>query len=93
MMSGNILEKTRNDDIINKLSFRDHDVLSKLEREYDVRIEVDCSKRIVKIKGHSVDVANVQEKIAEILKDIKDNKSKFKDKIFVHYRVISTYLK
>jgi O-acetyl-ADP-ribose deacetylase (regulator of RNase III) len=95
MISENILEKTMimNDDIINKFSFRDHDMLRKLEREYDVRIEVDCSKMIVKIKGHSVDVANVQEKIAEILKDIKDNKSKFKDNILVHYRVFSTYLK
>ena len=95
MMSENILEKTMtmNDDIINKFSFRDHDMLRKLEREYDVRIEVDCSSGMVRIKGHSVDVANVQEKIAEILKDIKDNERKFEGKILVHYRVFSTYLK
>jgi hypothetical protein len=83
-ISENILEKTMNDNVITKFSFRDHEKLCNLEREYDVRIEVDCSRGMIKIKGHSVDVANVQEKIAGILKDIKDNERKFEGKILVH---------
>jgi hypothetical protein len=83
-ISENILDKTMNDNVITKFSFRDHEKLRKLEREYDVRIEVDCSRGMVRIKGHSVDVANVQEKIAGILKDIKDNERKFEGKILVH---------
>jgi hypothetical protein len=83
-ISENILEKTMNDNVITKFSFRDHEKLRNLEREYDVRIEVDCSRGMVRIKGHSVDVANVQEKIAGILKDIKDNERKFEGKILVY---------
>ena len=88
-MNQNIREKIINDDMVKK--FTDHDLrkLNKLEGDYDFEINVDQHKAEVKLKGHILDIANVQEKVNEILKDAKDNENK--GKILMTYTVwIST---
>ena len=77
-MSQYIQERTISDDIIKNFTDRDVQELSKLERDYDFEIKVDQDKRKITFKGHILDIPNVQEKINEILKGIKDNDSKGK---------------
>lgn len=77
-MTQNIQKTTISDDIIKKIPERDVQKLKKVEREYDFEIEIDKGKKEVRFKGHILDIVNVQQKINEILNDIKDNENKGK---------------
>ena len=79
-------EKTIYDDFIENFTDRDLEKLHELERDNDVKIKVDKSKGMVTIQGYTVDIANVQERIGKILKDIKVNESK--GKILMNYNKI-----
>ena len=74
----NVHEKTIKNDVIKNFTDRDREKLLVLERDDDVKINVDKSKGTVTIKGYIADVENVRGKMIKILKDIKDNKSKGK---------------
>ena len=77
-MKQNIQKRTISDNIIKKIHERDVQELEKLEREYDFEIEIDKGKKEIRFKGHILDIVNVQQKINEILNDIKDNENKGK---------------
>ena len=64
----NIDERPIRDDMIKKFTNGDLQKLLKLERDFDFVITVDQSKGEVTFKGHLHDIANVQEKINEIVK-------------------------
>ena len=64
----NIEERHIRDDMIKKFTFSDFKNLRKLGRDFDFDIEVDERKGEVTFKGHVHDIANVQEKVNEIVK-------------------------
>jgi O-acetyl-ADP-ribose deacetylase (regulator of RNase III) len=73
-----IKDQPMNDEVIKKFTDRDLEKLRKLERDFDVKINVEQKKGSVKIKGHFDDVSTVQEEIRTILKDITENEPKGK---------------
>ncbi|CAB4021318.1 poly [ADP-ribose] polymerase 14-like, partial [Paramuricea clavata] len=72
----NIDEKIINNDVVRNFTDRDLEKLLVLERDNDVKINVDKNKGMVTMEGYFADVATVQERIIKILKDVKDNESK-----------------
>jgi hypothetical protein len=74
-MKENIQEKTMKDDVIKKFTDHDLEKLHKLERDHDVKMNVDKNKGTVTIKGCKADVANVQLDIHKILEDIKNSET------------------
>jgi hypothetical protein len=82
IVNEHVQEKIISDDVIKKFTDRDLEKLRKLERDFDFEIKADLSRGNVKLKGHILDIANVQGKINEILNDIKGNKRK--GKILLH---------
>ena len=84
-MKQNIGDRTICDAIIKRFADDDVDKVRKLEREFDFEIKVDQAIGEVRFRGHILDIPNVQEKIIEVLKDIKFWESK--GKILITYTV------
>lgn len=85
-MEQNIQKRIISDGIIENFTDSDIKKLRKLERDYDFKIKVDRVKREVKFKGHILDIPNVQEKINEIMKNIKYTESDGKIRSVCSYR-------
>ena len=84
-MKQNIGDRTICDALIKKFTDGDVDKVRKLEREFDFEIKVYKAIGEVRFRGHILDIPNVQEKIIEVLKDIKLWESK--GKILTTYTV------
>ena len=64
----NIEGKVIRVDMVEKFTDSDFKKLLKLERYLDIEIKIDRGKGEIKLEGHIQDIANVQEKINEIVK-------------------------
>ena len=71
-MNANIKIITMGDDLIKNFTNRDLEKVRKLERDFDVQIQVDQSKGDAKIKGHIADIPYIQEEIRKVLTDVVD---------------------
>ena len=86
-MKQNIGDRYICDAVIIKFTHGDVDKVRKLEREFDIEIKVDQARCEIRFRGHILDIPNVQEKIIEVLKDIKYDESSKKGKILIIYTV------
>ena len=84
-MRQNIRDRHIYDAIIKKFVDGDIDKVRKLERDFDINIKVDQARSEIRFRGHILDIPNVQEKIINILKDVKYDESK--GKILMIYTV------
>lgn len=78
MINANIQDMTIRDDVIKKITGRDREKIRKLERDFDVEIQVNQRKDNLTIKGHTADIINIQGQILKLLKDIQDRENKGK---------------
>ena len=83
-MDANIKILTISDDVIKKFTNRDLERVCKLERDFDVQIQVDQSKGDAKIKGHIADISYIQEEIRKVLTNVEDRECK--GKFFPKYK-------
>ena len=75
-LNANISDMTMRDDFIKNITGRDLEKICKLERHFDVEIQMDQRYGNVKIKGHIADILKTQDEISKLRKDIKDRESK-----------------
>ena len=73
----NIQEKNIINDVIKKFTQYDIWKLNKLARDFDFQVKVIKRKGHLMFRGHRLDMRNVEEKIGDILKDVKDKGSIF----------------
>ena len=78
MINANIQDMTIGDDVIKKITGRDREKIRKLERDFDVEIQVNQRKGNLRIRGHIADILNTHDQIWKLLKDIKDRENKGK---------------
>lgn len=93
-MNANIKVMTISDDVIKKIINHDLEKVLKLERDFDVQIQVDQSKGSAKIQGHIDDISNIQEEIRKVLNDVenREREGKILICIVVHITVLQSWI-